>query len=87
MCRVGGSPDAGRNKGCVLKGAAWLFDGSLVPPFDRMMEATDLLVASEQIEAAVTTLVSAGYRDTCDSVVEKPICTTRRFCPREAKLV
>jgi glycosyltransferase involved in cell wall biosynthesis len=56
----------------LLKGAAWLFDGSVAPPFDRMMQSIDLLIASDQIEAAVTTLVSVGYRDTCDSVVEKP---------------
>ena len=56
----------------LLKGAAWLFDDSVAPPLDRMMRDIDLLIASDQIEAAVTTLVSAGYRDTCDSLIEQP---------------
>jgi glycosyltransferase involved in cell wall biosynthesis len=55
----------------LLKGAAWLFDDSVEPPLDRMMRDIDLLIASDQIEAAVTTLVNAGYRDTCDSLVEQ----------------
>ena len=50
----------------LLKGATWLFDGSLAAPFDRMMRDIDLLIASDQTEVATTVLVSAGYRQTFD---------------------
>jgi glycosyltransferase involved in cell wall biosynthesis/SAM-dependent methyltransferase len=74
-------------RGVLLKGAAWLFDGSLAPPFDRMMRDIDLLIASDQIEAAVATLVSAGYRDTCDSLVEKGHFHHAPLLPRRGEAI
>jgi glycosyltransferase involved in cell wall biosynthesis len=68
---VGATLVRGGISAVLLKGTAWLFDGSVAPPFDRMMLDIDLLIASDQIEAAVNTLVRAGYRDTGTSLVEK----------------
>ena len=46
----------------LLKGTAWLFDGSFVS--DRMMQDIDLLVAHDSLEPAVDALVASGYGDT-----------------------
>jgi hypothetical protein len=54
----------------VLKGAAWLFDGSVDPTKDRMMRDIDLLVPSEGFDVAVRALIASGYQDTGDTLVE-----------------
>src|SRR5262249_25297117 len=46
----------------LLKGTAWLFDGSFVS--DRMMRDIDLLVAHDNLEPAINALVASGYGDT-----------------------
>jgi hypothetical protein len=57
-------------KAVVLKGAAWLFDGSSAPASDRMMRDIDLLVQAEQVETAAATLVAFGYVDSGEALVE-----------------
>jgi hypothetical protein len=57
-------------KAVLIKGAAWLFDGSSAPASDRMMRDIDLLVQSDQVESAVTSLVALGYVDSGDTLVE-----------------
>ena len=57
-------------RAALLKGAAWLFDGSLEPASDRMMRDIDLLVAPEKVEVAVRALIASGYEDTGKSLVE-----------------
>jgi Uncharacterised nucleotidyltransferase len=57
-------------RAALLKGAAWLFDGSLEPASDRMMRDIDLLVAPEKVEVAVHALIASGYEDTSESLVE-----------------
>ena len=52
----------------LLKGAAWLFDGSLAAAADRMMRDIDLLVVSEIVEGAVRALVGSGYKDSGESL-------------------
>src|SRR5262249_19035658 len=52
----------------LLKGSAWLFDGSSVS--DRMMQDIDLLVAHDSLEPAVDALVASGYGDTGESLSE-----------------
>ena len=57
-------------KAALLKGAAWLFDGSLEAASDRMMRDIDLLVANEKVEVAARVLIAAGYKDSGESLVE-----------------
>ena len=54
----------------LLKGAAWLFDGSLAAAADRMMRDIDLLVVSEIVEGAVRALVGSGYKDSGESLAD-----------------
>ena len=57
-------------KAVLLKGVAWLLDGSLEAASDRMIRDIDLLVASEKVEVAARVLVGAGYKDSGESLVE-----------------
>jgi hypothetical protein len=54
----------------LLKGVAWLFDGSAAVAADRMMRDIDLLVLPNDVDAAVATLLASGYRDTSETFVE-----------------
>ena len=54
----------------LLKGASWLFDGSLEPASDRMMRDIDLLLAPEEFEVAIRALIASGYRETSEGLVE-----------------
>src|SRR5262249_945893 len=54
----------------LLKGAAWLFDGSSISAADRMMVDIDLLVPAEDVDAAVKALIACGYYEPDDSLVE-----------------
>ena len=57
-------------RAAVLKGATWLFEGSVEPAKDRMMRDIDLLVASQDFDIAVRTLIDSGYQDTSEMLVE-----------------
>ena len=57
-------------RAAVLKGATWLFEGSVEPAKDRMMRDIDLLVASQDFDIAVRTLIDSGYQDTSETLVE-----------------
>jgi tetratricopeptide (TPR) repeat protein len=57
-------------RAALLKGAAWLFDGSLLPASDRMMRDVDLAVAPNDFEAAVRALADSGYREASGIFIE-----------------
>jgi tetratricopeptide (TPR) repeat protein len=50
-------------RAALLKGAAWLFDGTSPSASDRMMGDIDLAVVPEDFAAAVRALAAVGYRD------------------------
>jgi hypothetical protein len=54
----------------LLKGVAWLFDGSVAPASDRMMLDIDLLVAAQHVEPAVNALMASKYHQIDPTVVE-----------------
>jgi hypothetical protein len=54
----------------LLKGAAWLFDGSVDAAADRMMRDIDLLAPADAFDLTVDALIAAGYEDTSESIVE-----------------
>ena len=57
-------------RGVLLKGATWLFDGTTAPASDRMMRDIDLLLPADDVDAAVSALVSTGYQDTSATFIE-----------------
>ena len=68
--RIGEILESAGLSAVLLKGAAWLFDGSGASSADRMMRDIDLLVAADDIEAAAQALISAGYRDSAQTYLE-----------------
>ena len=70
-------------RAALLKGAAWLFDGSTDAAQDRMMRDVDLLVPAGQVRAVVDCLVEAGYHDTGNSYVELNHFHHAPLLPRE----
>jgi len=69
QCVEIGSTLAGAGlQAALLKGVVWLFDGSTAAPADRMMRDIDLLVAADDVDAAVRALVASGYRNTLESL-------------------
>jgi len=54
----------------LLKGATWLFDGSLAPAADRMMLDIDVLMAEDDLGTAVNALIAAGYHETAANLRE-----------------
>jgi Uncharacterised nucleotidyltransferase len=69
----------------LLKGAAWLFDGSAAPASDRMMRDIDLLVAAEKFDLAVSALLASGYKEACESLVEGGHFHHAPLLPREGE--
>jgi Uncharacterised nucleotidyltransferase len=68
--QIGRTLSAAGLRAVLLKGASWLFDGNLEAASDRMMRDIDLLVTSDNVEAAVRALVASGYKDSGESLVE-----------------
>ena len=54
----------------LLKGAAWLFDGSVAPASDRMISDIDLLMRPDHVEGAAQLLAASGYLDTTGRFAE-----------------
>jgi hypothetical protein len=54
----------------LLKGCAWLFDGSEAQPRERMIRDIDIILPRTDLPRAVAVLRSNGYADSSDSFAE-----------------